>query len=91
MWASCDVIQSSQMIVMGGEYTNKAIVECDSAETWGQHSLLLGQEGLESDTSWWARLLSNVTTYRVPDIIVAKIGGGYVSQKILNKLHADCR
>lgn len=80
-WAACDVIQNSQMIVMSGKYTNASRLGCDLPTAVGQHSALLGQEGseLQPPEKWWGGLQSNVTTYQVPDNIVAEIGGGYVS------------
>jgi hypothetical protein len=63
------------MIVMGGYYTNTTKQECDVAGAGGQHGLLLGQESVEQGNQWH-RLMSNVSEYRVPQVITAVIGGG---------------
>ena len=84
-WASCNVIQNSQMIVMSGMYTNRSRVACDLPTGFGQHSVLLGQEGfqLQPPNQWWGGLRSNITTYQVPENILAEIGGGYVPRWLL--------
>jgi hypothetical protein len=62
------------MIVMGGYYTNKSTIECDVPDLSGQHGLLLGQENVEID-NWWHAVRNDTKRYRVPDQIVALIGG----------------
>ncbi|KAF2188975.1 hypothetical protein K469DRAFT_684242 [Zopfia rhizophila CBS 207.26] len=69
---SCNVYRGSQMIVMGGTFPNSS--DCDAAIVYGQHNLNLGKENPESKK--WYQYLENVTDYRVPDEIAAKIGGG---------------
>lgn len=68
------------MIVMSGLYTNTSKAACDVKEGVGQHGVLLGQEGfaLGPTNKWWSGLKSSITTYQVPENIVAEIGGGYV-------------
>jgi hypothetical protein len=62
------------MLVIGGTPdTNNTV--CDARESGGQHGLLLGQESVEVGTMWHD-LKSDVSSYRVPDNIVAVIGGG---------------
>ncbi|KAF1933018.1 uncharacterized protein M421DRAFT_98183 [Didymella exigua CBS 183.55] len=77
-WSSCNVIQNSQMIVMGGDWTNPSKIACDVPDGWGQHGVLLGQEGFElpGNNKWWSGLKSNISTYNVPGNIVSVIGGG---------------
>ncbi|KAH8731761.1 hypothetical protein GQ44DRAFT_603735, partial [Phaeosphaeriaceae sp. PMI808] len=74
-WASCNVINKSQMIVMSGFYTNSTRPECDAPTAGGQHSLLLGQESIEKG-SVWRNLIPEVVEYRVPVNLTAIIGGG---------------
>ena len=73
-WSSCNVIFDSQMIVMGGYYTNKSTIECDVPGVSRQHDLLLGQENVEVD-NWWHAVRNDTKRHRVPDQIVALIGG----------------
>ncbi|KAF1846853.1 uncharacterized protein K460DRAFT_425442 [Cucurbitaria berberidis CBS 394.84] len=77
-WTSCDIINRSQMIVMGGYYTNATQPMCDIPKIGGQHGLPLGQEAVERGQTWLG-LMSNVTKYRVPKNITDVIGGEYVS------------
>jgi hypothetical protein len=76
-WSSCNVVQNSQMIIMGGKVVNPERQGCDAETAGGQHGLLLGQESVELGALWHG-LESNISTYRVPDNIVAVVGGGYV-------------
>lgn len=76
-WSSCDVFRESQLLVIGGYYTNTSITECDVPKIGGQHAMLLGQENVEQ-AAWWHAPMDNVTGYRVPDKIVARVGGEYV-------------
>lgn len=81
-WSSCSVFRDSQMIIIGGYLTNTSKTDCDVPNIGGQHGLLLGQEHIEQGTdgkpAWWHAPMDNVTGYRVPDQIVARIGGEYV-------------
>ncbi|KZM22983.1 uncharacterized protein EKO05_0011196 [Ascochyta rabiei] len=74
-WSSCDIVRDSQMIIIGGALTNTSVPDCDAPKIGGQHGLLLGQENVELE-SWWHAPMDNTTGYRVPDQIVARIGGG---------------
>jgi hypothetical protein len=65
------------MIVTSGFYTNTSKTQCDAQTLGGQHTLLLGQEGVELGDVWRA-LIPDVLQYRVPGNITAVIGGGYV-------------
>jgi|TARA_R110002003_G_scaffold159_7_gene13769 hypothetical protein len=62
------------MIVMSGFYTNVTKDLCDLPTIGGQHTLLLGQEGLEKE-GVWRGLAANITEYQVPSNITAVIGG----------------
>ncbi|KAF2448473.1 hypothetical protein P171DRAFT_481540 [Karstenula rhodostoma CBS 690.94] len=73
-WSSCDVFNGNQMLIIGGDFTNSSISDCDVPKIGGQHALLLGQENVELG-AWWHAPLNNITGYRVPDQIVKKIGG----------------
>jgi hypothetical protein len=72
------------MIVIGGQVTNTSNVECDVPDLGGQHNLLLGQENVEVE-NWWHAVREETNGYRVPDQIVAIIGGEYVL--LHTKLH----
>ncbi|KAF2626381.1 hypothetical protein BU25DRAFT_432178 [Macroventuria anomochaeta] len=78
-WSSCNVFRESQMIIIGGSLTNTSVVDCDAPKIGGQHGMFLGQENVEQggDTgpAWWHAPVDNITGYRVPDQIVARIGG----------------
>lgn len=63
------------MIVTSGYYTNRTRPECDLPAAGGQHSLLLGQEGIEKGAVW-RNLIPEVVEYRVPVNLTAVIGGG---------------
>ncbi|KAF2464857.1 uncharacterized protein BDR25DRAFT_241162, partial [Lindgomyces ingoldianus] len=69
---TCDVIENSQMIIMGGTFPNLTL--CDVPEIQGQHGLDLGKAN--KDHAKWAMFNPIITTYQVPDEIFATIGGG---------------
>lgn len=68
---TCNVIENSQMIVMGGNFTNST--ECDVPTIQGQHNLDLGQSN--RDNAKWFAYRSNVTEYLVPPQILQITGG----------------
>jgi hypothetical protein len=66
---SCDVYENSQMIIMGGHFTNST--DCDVPSAYGQHGLDLGRsnkEGLK-----WAAFNASMTTYNVPPEVTKAI------------------
>ncbi|KAF2468798.1 uncharacterized protein BDR25DRAFT_264696 [Lindgomyces ingoldianus] len=69
---TCNVVRGSQMIVMGGTFPNDTTL-CDVPTVQGQHNLNLGKEN--SLSAKWYQYLDNVTDYKVPEEIVAKVGG----------------
>ncbi|KAK5122577.1 hypothetical protein LTR85_003840 [Meristemomyces frigidus] len=71
---SCNVIDQSQVIIMGGYFPNSSNIDCDAKSIWGQHNLNLGAEDV--DAVEWYQFLPNVTSYEVPTTIVDVIGGG---------------
>ncbi|TKA83459.1 hypothetical protein B0A55_00572 [Friedmanniomyces simplex] len=71
---SCNVIDQSQMIIMGGYFPNSSNIGCDAKNIWGEHNLNLGAEN-EQQAEWY-QYLPNVTSYQVPSTIVGVIGGG---------------
>jgi hypothetical protein len=79
-WASCNVINRTQMVLISGYYTNASKEVCDLPSIGGFHALNMGQESYEED-GLWARGLSNVTQYRVPNNVAVQIGGGYVDNQ----------
>lgn len=79
---SCNVIDGSQMIIMGGSFPNKT--DCDAKDVWGQHNLNLGKDNV--DKAPWYQFLPNLTSYRVPSEVTAAIGGGFVTAPLTH----DC-
>lgn len=69
---TCNVIDGSQMIIMGGTFP--LTDDCDSRNVWGTHNLNLGENG--PNKAMWDKFDPSITKYDVPDAIVAKIGGG---------------
>jgi hypothetical protein len=68
---SCNVIANSQMIIMGGNFTNTT--QCDAPTIQGQHNLDLGQDN--ADKLKWASYMPNKTEYSVPPEILRITGG----------------
>lgn len=68
---SCNVIDSAQMIVMGGTFPNSTA--CDVTANYGMHNMDFGKQN--PSNSKWALFRPNITTYKVPSEIVAAIGG----------------
>ena len=62
------------MIVMGGYFPDSSNIGCDVSNIWGQHNLNLGAVNI--DHVPWYVFLPNLTTYRVPQKVIAAIGGG---------------
>jgi hypothetical protein len=69
---TCNVIDNSQMLVMGGNFTYTNTY-CDVPAIQGQHNLNLGQ--LDSTDAKWYSYLPNVTEYFVPPAILQITGG----------------
>ncbi|KAH7066721.1 hypothetical protein BKA63DRAFT_571128 [Paraphoma chrysanthemicola] len=68
---TCDIINGTQMIVMGGTFPSIDI--CDAPNAQGQHNVDMGtimQPGM-----LWNRFNQNNPPYRVPDVLVNVIGG----------------
>lgn len=74
---TCNVIDNSQMIIMGGTFPNASSTQCDAQVNYGMHNLNLGKQN-EEDAMWYY-FLPNVTSYQVPPEITKAVGGGYVS------------
>uniref|UniRef100_L2G7B2 Cell wall anchored protein n=1 Tax=Colletotrichum fructicola (strain Nara gc5) TaxID=1213859 RepID=L2G7B2_COLFN len=70
---SCNVVDNSQMIVIGGSYSNDTTDKCDADNVWGTHNMNLGQDNDEN--AIWLRYLPRLTTYAVPTDIVTAVGG----------------
>ncbi|KAK7522297.1 hypothetical protein IWZ03DRAFT_114691 [Phyllosticta citriasiana] len=71
-WSSCNVIDNSQMIIIGGWATLNE--NCDAPTIWGTHNLNLGEDGPQK--AKWDLFYPNITSYDVPQDIVAAVGGG---------------
>ncbi|KAJ6211791.1 hypothetical protein PSV09DRAFT_1159488 [Bipolaris maydis] len=69
---TCDVIENSQMIIMGGSFPNMS-AECDVPDVYGQHGLDLGKAN--ADGAKWALFNPNVTR---PDNRGGATGGATV-------------
>jgi len=74
--SSCNVVDQSQLIVVGGSFPNSSNINCDAKGIWGQHNLNLGVN--DGNASEWYHDLPNITTYQVPSAIVGVVGGGSV-------------
>ncbi|KAI0166446.1 hypothetical protein GGR57DRAFT_26729 [Xylariaceae sp. FL1272] len=70
---SCDVIDGTQMIIIGGTFPldNSS---CDDAEQFGSQNLDLGNQNPQGVP--WHLYQPNLTSYGVPDDISEVIGGG---------------
>ncbi|CAF3455230.1 unnamed protein product [Fusarium graminearum] len=70
---SCNVIDNTQMLVIGGSYANATEKECDVPSIQGVHNMNLGKQNDED--AIWARYQDDLTTYEVPVDIRKSIGG----------------
>jgi hypothetical protein len=68
---TCDIINGTQMIVMGGTFPMTDM--CDSPDTQGQHNVDMGT--IVEPGRLWQRFNQNNPPYRVPDVLVKVIGG----------------
>ncbi|KAJ9642294.1 hypothetical protein H2199_004674 [Coniosporium tulheliwenetii] len=68
---SCNVVEGAQMLIIGGHFVQHE--RCDAMNIWGTHNLNLGKTGPEG--AKWEAYYPNITEYRVPSEIIAKIGG----------------
>ncbi|KAK4542854.1 hypothetical protein LTR36_006043 [Oleoguttula mirabilis] len=69
---SCNVIDQSQMIIMGGYFPNSSNINCDAKSIWGQHNLNLGANDVAAD-EWptgGATLTTPVSGWDDPDLEV---------------------
>lgn len=70
---TCNVVNSAQMLVIGGTYSNDTTFMCDAESVWGQHNMALSEEN--PDNNIWAEYIPSVTTYTVPTFIRTVVGG----------------
>ncbi|EON62704.1 hypothetical protein W97_01928 [Coniosporium apollinis CBS 100218] len=68
---SCNVVDGAQMLIIGGHFVQHE--RCDAMNIWGTHNLNLGKTGPEG--AKWEAYYPNITEYRVPSEVIAKIGG----------------
>lgn len=68
---TCNIIDSAQMMVMGGNFTNSSA--CDVPNVGAQHNLNLGQLNYLDDK--WFQYLPNLTNYSVPSAVLSVTGG----------------
>lgn len=69
---TCNVINGAQMLIIGGTFPTSN--DCDAADVWGTHNLNLGKDNDKNAS--WAFFDPNITQYKVPPELIAKIGGG---------------
>jgi hypothetical protein len=60
------------MLIIGGTFP--LTQDCDSQLSWGTHSLDLGKNN--DNNAMWAEFNPNLTSYNVPQEVVAAVGGG---------------
>ncbi|RGP76880.1 hypothetical protein FLONG3_4963 [Fusarium longipes] len=70
---SCNVVDNTQMLVIGGSYANASEKICDVPPIQGVHNMNLGKQNEED--AIWARYQDDLTTYEVPIDIRTAIGG----------------
>ncbi|KAL1869078.1 hypothetical protein VTK73DRAFT_3386 [Phialemonium thermophilum] len=83
---TCNVVEGTQMLVIGGTFP--LTEDCDAPTQWGTHNMDMGEQN-EDHALWklWDPTTvdggdgssgsdGNKTAYRVPDPIVAVVGGG---------------
>ncbi|KAB5571722.1 hypothetical protein GE09DRAFT_1216339 [Coniochaeta sp. 2T2.1] len=70
---TCNVVDNSQMLIIGGTYSNDTTYMCDADSVWGTHNMNLGEQNV--DNAIWAAYLPNLTTDAVPSDILTAIGG----------------
>jgi hypothetical protein len=68
---TCDVINGTQMIVMGGTFPDSSA--CDAQTMFGQHNLNLAQNN--PDNALWSAFVLDFPPYTVPPAIVNIAGG----------------
>lgn len=76
---SCNII-GGNMLVIGGTFPTTD--QCDIPTQAGTHNLDLGRQNILNQT--WYQYLPNITTYVVPPILVAQIGGTCVFIHIID-------
>jgi hypothetical protein len=75
---SANVVNSDQMMIIGGWYPNSSFVDCDQPDAQGQHNMILGNNTGKKENGIWDKYDLKVTNYDVPTLVIAAIGGGYV-------------
>lgn len=68
---TCDIINGTQMIVMGGTYPSSDV--CDSPNSFAQHNVDLGE--LNDSKAPWYIFRNDNPPYRVPSALTKIIGG----------------
>jgi hypothetical protein len=71
---TCNVINRTQMIIIGGEFPLAQPAYCDAPDSSATHNLNLGRNG--PNKNLWDTYSPNITSYQVPPEILDKIGGG---------------
>ncbi|KAK3334200.1 hypothetical protein B0T19DRAFT_354427 [Cercophora scortea] len=71
---TCNVVNGgTQMLVIGGTYSNDTTYMCDADNVWGEHNMNLGEQNKE--TAIWGSFIPTLTTYAVPTDILTAVGG----------------
>jgi len=68
---TCNIVNGTQMIVMGGTFPHTD--QCDAPLAYGQHTMNLGEIG--PGKTLWERFGQNNPPYRLPKKLTQIIGG----------------
>jgi hypothetical protein len=79
---SANVVNSNEMMIIGGWYSNTTFGDCDQPDAQGQHNMVLGNNTGKIDNGIWDKYDPKATAYAVPALVVAAIGGGYASMQV---------
>ncbi|KAH8730040.1 hypothetical protein GQ44DRAFT_816576 [Phaeosphaeriaceae sp. PMI808] len=73
---SANVMNKNQMMVIGGWFPNPTFGDCDAPDAQGQHNMVMGNNSGKAENGIWDKYDPKLTTYAVPSLVVAVIGGG---------------
>jgi hypothetical protein len=75
---SANVINSDQMVVIGGWFPDSTASPCDTPEAQGQHNMILGNNTGKVENGIWDTYDPSRSRYDVPALVVSAVGGGYI-------------
>lgn len=70
-----NIINRSQNLVIGGLFPDPSHTDCDAPNAQGQHNMIVGNN--TERKFLWDNYDPSLTTYEVPPVVLAAIGGGY--------------